>query len=709
MAKTRDVFVILSALFFWCKGEIYVPGLPPKHFHKKGEFNIGVMLPVHRLDQASFCSSRVTGLDVLQRIEAVSFTIDEINNRTDLLQKTSLGFVIFDDCNKDVTALAQCLRFRKSGVDCDDHIRGREIMPIPLLKQPNECNNDTVTQHDIIGVMACETSSLTLQVANMLTAFRIPQISYMATSHSLSDKYKYPYFQRPIPNDREQVRVILKILKKFNWKFISVVYAEGDYGTDAFNYLRFKAEESRICFAETYEVGPTLLRSDYVSIVENLMAIGEKASVVVLIAYLPQVKTIIETYKWLNMKLKVKLTWIATDSWGMQLRELKTIEKWTVGMLSVNIRMSNVERFDKHFKTLTPETKTDNPWSDEHWKFAFGCPNRENGSKCDKNLTFDQSKLYFPDLYVSVLMDSLYTYAYALNATLENECNSLQNKSLYKCVEENFMKYTTNSMFVGETGVVSYNKDGDGLPYYEILNMQRVAENEYRLHKVGHWDVWNDDLVFNENETMWVNGSVPISKCSDPCGVAEEPRRREAKCCWDCEPCQKNQVVKGFGFRIKCSTCRGKTWPEPVNRTKCIPIKARFLRWDGPVGIAFTVICGGGILSSLLVMGLFIKNNKNSLIKSCSRELSFIMLIGIILSYVLVLTFIGFLTDGLCVLHLFGIGLSFTGMYGPLVTKTNRIYRIFTAGQKTKQRPPFIESRYQVIIAVLIISFHVSG
>lgn len=55
-------------------------------------------------------------------------------------------------------------------------------------------------------------------------------ISAEATSVFLSDKIKYPFFFRTIPNDAYIATAICKLLSLFNWTLISVLYADDDIG-----------------------------------------------------------------------------------------------------------------------------------------------------------------------------------------------------------------------------------------------------------------------------------------------------------------------------------------------------------------------------------------------------------------------------------------------------------------------------------------------
>ena len=65
------------------------------------------------------------------------------------------------------------------------------------------------TFYDVVSVIGAESSPSSIMIANVLTLFGIPQISYTSTSDLLSDKNKFPYFMRMIPPDRFQVSRLL--------------------------------------------------------------------------------------------------------------------------------------------------------------------------------------------------------------------------------------------------------------------------------------------------------------------------------------------------------------------------------------------------------------------------------------------------------------------------------------------------------------------
>ena len=77
----------------------------------------------------------------------------------------------------------------------------------------------------------------------VLGVFKIPVISYGATSVELSDKVNYEYFSRTIPSDMYQTKAIVEILDYFNWTYVSVVYTKESYGQNGFDLLKKEAEK----------------------------------------------------------------------------------------------------------------------------------------------------------------------------------------------------------------------------------------------------------------------------------------------------------------------------------------------------------------------------------------------------------------------------------------------------------------------------------
>lgn len=88
---------------------------------------------------------------------------------------------------------------------------------------PDEVNQDK----PIAGLIGPGSSTVSIQIQNLLSLFHIPQIGYSATSKDLSDKSLYKYFMRVVPSDMLQAKALLDIVVHYNWTYISTVFTEG--------------------------------------------------------------------------------------------------------------------------------------------------------------------------------------------------------------------------------------------------------------------------------------------------------------------------------------------------------------------------------------------------------------------------------------------------------------------------------------------------
>ena len=86
------------------------------------------------------------------------------------------------------------------------------------------------------------------------------------------------------------------------------------------------------------------------------------------------------------------------------------------------------------------------------------------------------------------------------------------------------------------------------------------------------------------------------------------------------------------------------------------------------------------------------------MVKASSRELSGVLLTGILLCYLLPFFYILKPSAIICASRCFGVGFCFSICYSALLVKTNRIHRIFNRKTITLHPPPLISSRSQLAI-----------
>ncbi len=111
-----------------------------------------------------------------------------------------------------------------------------------------------------------------------------------------------------------------------------------------------------------------------------------------------------------------------------------------------------------------------------------------------------------------------------------------------------------------------------------------------------------------------------------------------------------------------------------------------------------------GIILTLASIGILIKYADTPLVRASGRELCYVILGGILLCYLN--TFILLAKPGIvvCALQRFSVGMGFSMVYGAMLTKTNRISRIFQSASQSARRPSYISPRSQLIITAVLVS-----
>ena len=175
-----------------------------------GDIILGGLFPVHVKGDRSPCGSGVYNRGI-QRLEAMLFAVDQINREGKLLPGIRLGVNVVDTCSRDTHALNRSLEFIRASLSAMDSsssgaggagsagFTGRDAYQcrdgsIPLAR-PNTPASSGLGG-PVFGVVGGSYSSVSIQVANLLRLFRIPQVSPASTAKVLSDKSRFEFFAR---------------------------------------------------------------------------------------------------------------------------------------------------------------------------------------------------------------------------------------------------------------------------------------------------------------------------------------------------------------------------------------------------------------------------------------------------------------------------------------------------------------------------------
>ncbi|CAM5075302.1 unnamed protein product [Eretmochelys imbricata] len=672
--------------------------------HMPGDIIIGALFSVHHQPTVDKVHERKCG-EVreqygIQRVEAMLHTLDRINLDPTLLPNITLGCEIRDSCWHSAVALEQSIEFIRDSLISSEEEEG-------IVRCVDGSSTSIRSKKPIVGVIGPGSSSVAIQVQNLLQLFNIPQIAYSATSMDLSDKTLFKYFMRVVPSDAQQARAMVDIVKRYNWTYVSAVHTEGNYGESGMEAFKDMSGKEGICIAHSYKIYSNAGEQSFDKLLKKLRSHLPKARVVACFCEGMTVRGLLMAMRRLGLAGEFLL--LGSDGWADRYDVTDGYQREAVGGITIKLQSPDVKWFDDYYLQLRPETNLRNPWFQEFWQHRFQCQlkgypqeNTKYNKTCNSQLTLKTQ--HVQDSKMGFVINAIYSMAYGLHNMQMSLCPGYAGlcDAMKPIDGQKLLDSLMKTNFTGVSGdVILFDENGDSPGRYEIMNFKQMGKDYFDYINVGSWD--NGELKMDDDEIWSKKNTVIRSVCSEPCekGQIKVIRKGEVSCCWTCTPCKENEFVSD---EYTCKACQLGSWPT-YDLTGCDLIPVQYLRWGDPEPIAAVVFSCLGLLATLFVTAVFIMYRDTPVVKSSSRELCYIILAGICLGYLCTFCLIAKPQRIYCYLQRIGIGLSPAMSYSALVTKTNRIARIL-AGSKKKictKKPRFMSACAQLVIAFILI------
>ncbi|XP_065165928.1 metabotropic glutamate receptor 7 isoform X2 [Atheta coriaria] len=688
-----------------------------------GDIILGGIFPMHEQISGNpdFPCGAVKEEKGMQRLEAMLYAIDEINESPDLLPNVTLGALIIDSCSSDTYALEQSMEFVRSYMNQDMSEYKCESGQPPVY----------VPHKPVTAVIGASFSVVSIMVANILRLFKIPQVSYASTSTELSDKSRFEYFSRVVPPDNFQAQAMVSIIKELGWKYVSTVAVEGEYGEKGIASFISYSAAADICIAATEKILRNSRTDDFDRIIERLTLKPQARAVVLFVDE-------DNTRKLLQASIRANRTahflWIGSDSWGAKVHPVRDQEWAAEGAITILPHRNAIKEFDEYYMSLIPKMDRDscnyinstlhkkkngvgkrincrNVWFREFWsqhnKCSFDPASNGDGSdgnqrKCIGTETISD---YEQEGLVPFVVDAVYAAAHAIHNLIEEECG----QPFHLCealrpapLGPQVLKSIRNVTFTGRQRTeVRFNTDGDAFGSYNIYQYQKHDDGKYDYNQIGSW---KELLDLNVAQLQWrESDTIPTSTCSHPC-PSGHIRNYQDQCCWICVACRDDAYV----YNDTCKSC-APGWAPNVNKTDCVKLEAHVIDWLDPWALVPLIFSAVGILGTIFTACVFIRYNRTPVIMASGRELCYVLLSGILCCYSMSFIILAKPTVESCAVMRIGLGLCLSICYSAIFTKTNRISRIFNRGVKSIKRPVYTSPISQVAIALGIVSVQLIG
>ncbi|AWP03355.1 putative metabotropic glutamate receptor 6-like [Scophthalmus maximus] len=565
----------------------------------------------------------------------------------------------------------------------------------------------------VVGVIGASGSSVSIMVANVLRLFSIPQISYASTAPELSDNSRYEFFSRVVPPDSYQAQAMVDIVKAMGWNYVSTLASEGNYGESGVDaFLQISREAGGLCIAQSIKIPREPRPGEFEKIIKRLMETSNARGVIIF-ANEDDIKRVLQAAKKAN--LTGHFLFVGSDSWGAKNSPIQDQEDVAEGAVTILPKRASIDGFDQYFATRSLENNRRNIWFAEFWEDDFKCKLTRPGikyepgrRKCTGEERISQDSQYEQEGKVQFVIDAVYAMAHALHSMHLDLCPGSMGvcEKMDPVEGRMLLQYIRSVNFNGSAGTgVMFNENGDAPGRYDIFQYQLSNVSNPGYKDIGQW---TNHLRINPEEMQWSGGDrkVPESVCSFPCESGERKKMvKGVPCCWHCELCDGYQYLLD---EFSCDMCPFDMRPLK-NRTGCRSTPIIKLEWSSPWAIIPVFLAILGILATSGVIATFIRFNDTPIVRASGRELSYVLLTGIFLIYLITFLMIAEPSVAVCAFRRLLLGLGMCISYAAMLTKTNRIYRIFEQGKKSVTPPKFISPTSQLIITFILISVQVLG
>nr|XP_033818246.1 vomeronasal type-2 receptor 26-like [Geotrypetes seraphini] len=679
-----------------CTLEMFKTGQPHRGYRRDGDFMIGGLMttqtfhPHPSIHQSNKGHHYIIVPALLSYINLLAFVsaVEEINNSSELLPNLTLGFHVYEPYN-NLLLMYRAAMSIFTGMDTG---------------VPNySCKRSGLMAAVIEGLP----SELSSDFSRLSSIYHYAQVSYTSGNLLMSDKVKFPNFYRTVPSDLHLCAGIVRLLKHFGWTWVGIVASDDENSMRAVQILREGIEKSGGCieFIKTFGHSSSMLLEN----ADNIFQSIQKSSTKVIIFYCS--KDLMELIKRTKIWKAFGKIWITIAEWEFILAPVYGDRKNT---LAFTVGKKNIPGFYKYVHNVNLTRFLNNPFTYVWWQNPC---NKLCSKSIQRSCSGKKTSAHFEhcDIINSESNYNVYNAVYALahalhamvtsssgNTTLWNgerkrflhslpwKGYSLSFDCRAKCrlspVESRLHRYLKNLHFKNVLGEeIFFDENGDLAIGYDIMYVIFLVNGTKSNEIVGSYNPYappGKNFTINEKAIMWeepFKETRPQSRCSPSCLPGFRKLTKEGKpiCCYDCIRCPEGEVSNQTDMDT-CRTCPEDQWSN-LNRDACIPKIITFLSYEEPLGITLTLISIVFFSNTAVILGIFIYYRDTPIVKANNRNLSYILLISLMLSFLCTLVFIGRPEKVTCLLRQTVFAITFSISLSSILAKTITVVIAFQA------------------------------
>lgn len=568
----------------------------PESFTREGDLMLGGLFDLHFLRVRDGSINPLS----LQWMYAMVFAIETINNRTDILPGVTLGFDIRDTKGDANTAVSNSLGFITQNLECESSQMG-----------PSETSS--------VAVIGPRTNNAAVDTANLFDLFEVPQVSYAATSHILSQS-QYEFFMRTAPSIEYQVTALLDVITNNNWTTVILLNTD-DFalGRAASQLFAQEAAARNVCVA-------LQRRFKFDSTAEEISDIGRDirlyGNIRVLVAFAEEspMLHLLDQFRKDNLTGYV---WLGTDSWTVS---TQLTNPWyfpvVKGMLGLVMHSPPIDDFAEYLRNVRVQkldTGVEDPFLAEYWETSFNCSyspvTTSSMNPCNSSEMLLESDAFFYNNSIGSIFDAVEVTARGLHDLLrcsDSECPEHYSSSKSKLLFQSMINTSFSSY---SNSLVKFKANGDLAtpPRYVVRNLVPAGDCNETFRgtwkNVFHWN--SVDSLQTLRPIVWpyldicnVLTKRPFSYCSSPCTPGQRVKNTDNTCCWNCTQCGESSYSQTQNALV-CKEC-AKNQSVNADSTGCDDLTYCYIGYHTITGNLLAATASFGLLFSVVIYAILI-------------------------------------------------------------------------------------------------------
>ncbi|XP_032092357.1 vomeronasal type-2 receptor 26-like [Thamnophis elegans] len=585
---------------------------------------------------------------------------------------------------------------------------------------------------NVLAVLVGPTAFICQSTSNVLSIYKIPQLTY-GSAPVIDVSTQAVFLHQTFPNEDLQIKGMIQLLLYFQWVWIGLI-VQSIEKRDRFrqNRLALFSQEG-ICFDFVEELPKGSVSTEIVGSLTHYIKVytvtmRSRANIVIIYCENRETSVLrmlpyISEFEYNVVKRKDKI-WIMPAQMEFSSAPFQRYQSMDFihGSLTFQVSSKDLLGFKRFLQMRKVSLAEEDSLIRIFWESAFQCSfsNAKLEEDAVNQCTGEEQLETLPQAVFDTRMtgqsysvyNAVHAVAHALHALLSSKYqlkargtgSDLRTWNQYVWQLHKYLRTVSFNNSAGEN--IFFDQNGKAATGFDVINWVTFPNQSFHRVKVGKVDPFaspNNLFSISADSIIWpttFKQVQPVSACNDHCVSGYSRIKIEGKpfCCYNCLQCPEGKI-SNKADADDCFWCSEDRYPNKAQNA-CIPKQITFLSYEEILGITLTTVAFFFSFISAVVLGIFIKQRDTPIVKANNRNLTYVLLIALLLSFLCTFLFIGQPEQVKCLLQQTVFGIIFSVAISCILGKTTIVVLAFMATKPGSKMRKWVGKRLAYAIVL---------